>query len=91
MVALGLRDPLWSVPGLANRFHRWLHVDGQGERLHLANPRLERLRRFIVLQRHGRTALDDQDNPGPSTLLITGFTQGQIREAQILAGLTVGN
>lgn len=77
VVALALRDPLWSVPGRRT----WLNRDDQrGRWLHLANPRLEALRRFVVLRRHGREGQDE-------TLLTAGFSPGQILETLTLARL----
>jgi hypothetical protein len=80
VVAMALRDPLWSVPGT----RRWLGPeDRRGRRLYLANPRLEALRRFVVLRSHGRDGRDE-------TLLTAGFSPGQIHEALMLARLHPG-
>jgi hypothetical protein len=77
VVALGLRDPLWSVP----RPRRWFQLSQpRAERLQLANPRLEHLRRFVILLRHGQTIGDEA-----TTLLTSGFSPGQILEARMLA------
>ncbi|WP_343616263.1 hypothetical protein [Novosphingobium sp.] len=79
VVALGLRDPLWSVP----RPRRWFHLtQPQAERLQLANPRLERLRRFVILLRHGQPIEDDA-----TVLLTSGFSPGQILEARLLTDI----
>ncbi|HZU63989.1 MAG TPA: hypothetical protein VFF98_09925, partial [Novosphingobium sp.] len=82
VVALALRDPLWSVP----RPRRWFRPGPpRAERLQLANPRLESLRRFVILRRHGQDSGD-----GATTLLNCGFSPGQIREAGRLADLHSG-
>lgn len=76
VVALALRDPLWSVP----RPRRWFRIGRpRTERLQLANPRLEGLRRFVILLRHGQAG-EDEALP----LLIRGFSSGQILEARML-------
>lgn len=84
VVALALRDPLWSVPGDNPTGRRaWLRRDDQrGRHMQLANPRLEALRRFVVLRRHGQ---------GEGTSLLTaGFSPGQILETLTLARLQPG-
>ncbi|WP_206245100.1 hypothetical protein [Novosphingobium terrae] len=84
VVALALRDPLWSVPTWrAPHPRRWFHVSRPDVAwLQLANPRLERLRRFVILLRHGQPVEDDA-----TTLLTCGFSPGQILEVRMLTDL----
>ncbi|WP_068085138.1 hypothetical protein [Novosphingobium rosa] len=78
VVALGLRDPLWSAQAPHSR--RWFHVRPvEAGRLQLANPRLEGLRRFVILLRHGQPVEEDA-----ITLLRCGFNHSQILEARSL-------
>jgi hypothetical protein len=84
VVALALRDPLWSVPAEspAGPRHWFRRDDPRGRHMQLANPRLEALRRFVVLRRHGQ---------GEGVNLLTaGFSPGQILETLTLARLQPG-
>jgi len=74
VIALAGRDPLSSldIPGriasaLATLF-------GQRGNLGLADPRLEALRRFVVLARHARAALPDDEM---ARFLAAGFSRAQ--------------
>jgi hypothetical protein len=78
VVALALRDPLWSV----DEPRRWTWgPQAQARRLQLANPRLEALRRFVVLARHGRRI---ESTLEAAVLLAAGFSQGQIHHTNAL-------